>query len=133
MTRPTIKLGKSVSEKMDKIVTASLGDMAGLPIASQDNAITQQDVPEILAQVIKEKDAQELILAREELRSMNDVQKVMREHRLVKKQIQTGVKLDDDLHQDFKIACTRERRTMDEIFVELVSEFVRKSKKRFEK
>lgn len=76
---------------------------------------------------------QEVISAKREIQGTNELQKVMREHRLVKKQKRISANCDQDLHADFQISCIREGKTMEEVMVDLISEHVRKNKKRFER
>jgi len=77
---------------------------------------------------------QELIIQPKHMIQISSaVEKEIKARRYVKERKQTGIKLDVDLHQDFRIACIRDGRTMEEILEELVSDFVRKSKRIYEK
>jgi UTP-glucose-1-phosphate uridylyltransferase len=111
MTRPSVKFG-NVSSKMAEI-------------SEKENI---QPTPEVNAEP-----EQELITGKRQLQLTSEIEKEIRARQYVKKRVHTGCSFDVETHQDFKIACIREGKTMEEILEELAMDFIRKSKKRFEK
>lgn len=108
MTRPSIKLRPAVTEKMDEL-------------------------PKNESKEIEKEIEQELITSKHDMQLSSEAEKFIKANRYVKQKVGTGFQLDHDLHLEFRIACIREGRDMKDIMAELVTDFLRKHKKRFEK
>lgn len=61
-----------------------------------------------------------------------EVEKVMKQYRLKKETRGVRVDLDEDLHAELKITCIRLGTTQEEFLIDLITNAVKKEKKRFD-